>query len=207
MATISDLKFQKNKKRVNVFLDGAYQCALQYETIVKAGLKVGDDVELDELEKIQFDSEINRAKEITLSLIEKKMYTTVELKRKLKEKGFLPNILDSVCESLSDYGYIDDKVFVKAYCLDNKKRSKKDLMFKLKTKGISEADIKEQLESIDPTEEKINCRFWAQKFLRVNSHKQNLKQKLVSHLGSKGFGFDTIRAVVDELMGGEGEYD
>ena len=80
-------------------------------------------------------------------------------------------------------------------------------MFKLKTKGVSDEDIKEQLENINPEEEKDNCRFWAQKFLRINAHKPNLKQKLVAHLGSKGFGFDTIRVVVDELMGGEEEYD
>ena len=207
MALISDLKFQKNKKRVNVFLDGAYYCALQYETLVKHGLKVGDEIEKSDLENLQYQSEINRAKEVALGLIEKKMYTAQELKKKLKEKGFLPIVFDEVCESLSGYGYVDDRLFAKSYCIDNRRRSKKDLMFKLKNKGVSDDDIREQLDEINPETERENCRFWAQKFLKSSAHKPNLKQKLLAHLSSKGFGFDIIRPVAEELLGTLDEYD
>ena len=207
MAVISDLKFQKNKKRVNVFLDDAYYCALQYETVVKHGLKVGDQIEKLALDDIQSQSEINKAKEIALGLIEKKLYTVKELKTKLKEKGFLPAVTDQVCQMLAQYGYVDDRMYAKCYCLDNGRRSKKDLMYKLKNKGVLDVDIAEQLDEIDPAKEKENCMFWAQKFLRRSAGKTSLKQKLCAHLASKGFGFDTIRPVVEELLGNVEEYD
>ena len=207
MATISDLKFQKNKKRVNVFLDGGYYCALQYETIVKHGLKVGDEIEKTRLDEIQSQSEINKAKEVALNLLEKKMYTVHDIKKKLKEKGFLPSVADEVCQTLSGYGYVDDRIYAKSYCIDNSRRSKKDLMYKLKSKGVPDDVITAQLDELDPEAEKENCRMWAQKFLKTSAKKNNLKQKLFAHLLAKGFGFDTIRPVAEELLGTIDEYD
>ena len=89
MSKITQLKLQtKNKERVNVHLDGEFFCGLQAETVIKHSLKVGDDIEQDELTLLQFESEKQMAFNKVLNLISKRQKTQKQIQTYLSDKYY-----------------------------------------------------------------------------------------------------------------------
>ncbi len=54
MSKISKIKLQKNKKRVNVYLDGKFAFGLVLDIFAKAGLKTGQELSEKEIENLIF---------------------------------------------------------------------------------------------------------------------------------------------------------
>ena len=61
MAKITKIEGQKNKARVNIFVDEAFFCGLEKETAIIFGLKVGSEVDEGKLSKAIAESETKRA--------------------------------------------------------------------------------------------------------------------------------------------------
>ena len=62
MGKITDIKSQaRNKSRVSVYIDGRFCCGLEKLTAALHRLKIGDEIEPEELEKAVSESEIGRA--------------------------------------------------------------------------------------------------------------------------------------------------
>ena len=61
MAVITKIEEQKNKKRVNIFVDDAFFCGLNKETAVIFRLKVGLEVDDNKLKEAVFESEVKSA--------------------------------------------------------------------------------------------------------------------------------------------------
>ena len=54
MKRITEIKAQvKTPTRCNIYLDGAYYCALELETVMKNRLKAGVNIEEEELDRLQ----------------------------------------------------------------------------------------------------------------------------------------------------------
>ena len=66
MGIITKIEDQKNKKRFNIFVDNAFFCGLMKETAILANLKVGKEINEDELNKLIFNSEVKMAFEKAL---------------------------------------------------------------------------------------------------------------------------------------------
>ena len=61
MAIITKIEEQKNKKRVNIFVDDAFFCGLNKETAVVFKLKVGSEIDEELIKDAVFDSEVKSA--------------------------------------------------------------------------------------------------------------------------------------------------
>ena len=58
MPKITDMQIQKNNKtRANVYVDGEFAFALEMLTVMKLGLKIGQEVSEGRLKEAIFDSE------------------------------------------------------------------------------------------------------------------------------------------------------
>ncbi|MBK8980736.1 MAG: hypothetical protein IPM38_00060 [Ignavibacteria bacterium] len=55
-------KQKKEKQRCNIFIDGIFSAGLYEDTIVKFGLRSGDEISEKEFEKIREYDEFNYAK-------------------------------------------------------------------------------------------------------------------------------------------------
>lgn len=208
MSKITDIKYQKNKDRVNIYLDGAFFCGLQTETLLKSGLKIGSFVDEKKLTKIQTDSDIDKAFEKALSLIERKLYFERELRNKLKEKGYVEDTIALVIAKLKDYNYINDDLLVKNYVNYEKKRSKKDLSYRLKQKGVSDYIISKYIDTIDDDSEYARCEQVAEKYASKKEKTIENKNKTIKYLMGKGFSFeDSKRAANKIFFIGDDYYD
>ena len=81
---VTDIKPQtKNKKRVNVYLDGEFYCGLDIMTTLSNRIKVGMEISIDKLNEISLESEIRSATDVCLKFISKSAKTKKQVFDKL----------------------------------------------------------------------------------------------------------------------------
>lgn len=208
MGIITKIEEQKNKNRVNIFVDDSFFCGLEKETAVIFGLKLNKEVDEKELEQAVIKSEEKRSFEKAISLIEKKMNTKKELKDKLLKRGFSEDCIKSTINRLEEYHYIDDDLYAKLFIEQNPNLSKKMISNKLIQKGINKEIIEKNLLCIDNETEYENCMALAKKFLKTSKIENfNDKQKFMAKLVRRGFSFDIIKKVMSNLNYEIDEFD
>jgi len=202
--TITEIKKQKKGSRYSIFLDGEYAFSLQDEIIVKNKLKLGDELGSKRVEELKLQDGDLTAFDKALSILEKTMKTEKGVRDYLKEKEYLKPTIDNVVEKLKEYGYLDDGVYVENYIRTyTHSKGKKKIKYELLTKGIKESIINEKLENIDDENEIENCKALAKKYLKNKELDLKTKQKLYTHLSTKGYDFSVIKSVSENIFKGE----
>ncbi len=195
MGRITDIVRQKrNKTRVSIFIDEEFVCGLDEVTALSARLKIGDDIDENELKKVFFESELNSAFERAVGYLSVSPRAKKEIERYLTDKGYDAEIVAAALKRLDSYRYVDDRAYAESYVKSKSKRyGTFRLASELKRKGIAQDVIDELLdESGDTAVLDV-----AKKYLR--SHKTADKQKLKRFLAGRGFGWDSISDAVSEL--------
>ncbi len=194
MAIITKIEEQKNKKRVNIFVDDAFFCGLNKETAVIFKLKTGKEIDEKTLIEALFDSEVKSAVDKAASYLGLRMHSKKELFDKLLKKGFEKQVIQKAIEKLEEYNYVDDYLFAKQFVSSNSKYSKKMIEVKLKQKGISSDIILDIFGNEGDDEEFNRCLLAVQKYIRIKKiGTQEANQKMVASLARKGFSFDNIK--------------
>ncbi len=209
MAIITKIEEQKNKKRVNIFVDNAFFCGLNKETAVIFRLKLGSEVDEELIKDAIFDSEVKSAIEKANEYIGTRMHSKKELYEKLLKKGYEKRVIMTALDKLEEYHYVDDNLFAKLYIEQNKKYSKKMIENKLMQKGIS-ADIIHQIIGDNSDFQEIElCKKQAEKYANSKDlSKDGAVQKLYASLSRKGFAFNVIKQATKHLINADNDdYD
>lgn len=196
---------KKDKTRVSIDLDGRFFCGMKLETVVQNRLKVGSIVTLEELSRMQFESEKLAAFDRALTHISHSMKTEREIRDFLKGKGYLEEVISFVVEKMQSYGYLDDRDYAARYAESMRSRKGARLIaMELRRKGIFEEAISSALEN-SQEEEGEGAKAVLEKYLR-NKDISDPKtvRKAYAYLLSKGFDGDTVR---DALRGLRDEDD
>lgn len=210
MSTITDITVQKkNKSRCSVFVDGEFVCGLDMLTCVKNSLKIGEDITVERLCDIQRESESLIAFDRAAGYISIRMRSEFEIRKYLKDKGYIDDVIEDVLKKLRDYKFVDDKIFAEYFV--NSKRSH-DGMYKiascLRSKfRVSDSIIQEVcFESESQSEEAYAL---AAKYLRTHSNRS--KVQTMRYLANKGFSYEVVSEAVtkanDEGLFDGGEED
>lgn len=191
---------KKDKTRCNIELDGRFFCGMKLETVVQNRLKAGMTVTLEELSRMQFESEKLTALDKALSHISLSMKTEREIRDFLKNKGYLDEVAAFVVEKMKSYGYLDDREYAARYAESAIKRKGGRLIaMELKRKGVSDEAIASALEDSGEGEEE-GAKTVLGKYLR-NKDISDPKtfRKAYAYLVSKGYGHDTVMSVLKGL--------
>lgn len=207
MSKITDISIQKNKERANLFLDEKFFCGLSCETIVKSGLKIGQDIEKEELEKIQLESEGKRCFEAALKLLERRPYSETKIKTKLKEKGYLDDTIVESIKKLKEYHYLDDFALANTIVKSYKGKSKKELQQKLFSYGIYGKAQEEVLCELNEISEETACKAAAEKHAKRKEKTKENMIKTMKYLVTKGFSFGLAKRQASQIYNIEGEED
>lgn len=203
MAVITKIEEQKNKKRVNIFVDNAFFCGINKETAILFRLKEDSEIDENTLKNAIFESEVKSAFEKAIDYISSRIHTKKELFDKLFKKGFEKKVIDSAIFKLEEYNYVNDELFAKTFVQENYKYSKKMLENKLKQKGVSSEIISNVLElNTDEKEEEL-CEKQLKKLLKSknkNDFSKEELQKIYMSLFRKGFEFDLIKKVCRKVL-------
>lgn len=187
---------KKDLFEVEFEADTAY---LTYEELEDFKLSKGDLVDLALYKKILILSEKNLALDDALKYISSRFVSSFKVKTKLIKKGYEKEIIDIVIEILEKKEIIDDKVYIEYYIKDKKDinhRSKKHIYYDLIHQGFNEEDINISIENYE-LEEEIKV---AWELLKSKNYlDRKTPQQIRSYLIRRGFDFDTVGTVMDEL--------
>lgn len=207
MKKITDIKPQvKNPTRCNIYLDNAFYCGLELETIMKNRLKIGTEIAEERLNEIQTESESLRALDKALNFISLSKKTKKEVEDYLKKKGYLGGTIETVTSKMSAYKFINDEEYAKDYVKSySKKKGNRLLAAELKRKGVSDSEISEAIEERSDESEGANA--VAEKYLRGKERTKENAVKCYRYLLGKGFSYDVAKEAAFKFIGGEEDYD
>lgn len=196
---------KKNKERVSVFVDGEYSFSLHAEIIYKFGIKVGTEITPDFMETVGKVEEQKKANNYAMTLISKAFKTEKQIVDKMKQKGFEQEYIDKAISMLKEYKYIDDTLFAQSYVSDSvnfTKMGKNKIKNKLYQKGVNKDTINDTLNSLVDDDQQFEAALdIAKKKYRTirEADKRKKNQKMTSFLQYRGFSFDIIKKVLNEL--------
>lgn len=195
----------RNKNRVNIYIDEEYAFSVDMEIVYKEGLKVKDSVDYDKLKKIIEEDNYIKCKNAAIKIIERSYKSEKEIKDKLLKKEFDNNTVNRTLSFLKEYNLIDDEKLVSMYVKDRlRNQGEKKIKYSLMQKGVNEELIYRELNKINNDDLEDIAYNLALKKYEVLSKRENdkykLYQKLTRYLMSRGYGYDLISRVVKRIV-------
>lgn len=193
--TITEISAQKrNRRRVNISLDGSY--AFSLDRLTAAWLQVGRELSEAEIKKLQTNDEVEVGFNQALNLLSYRSRSTAEMTRYLEGKGYAPGTMKIVLERLEEEGLLNDDRFAKDW-VENRNtfrpRSQSQLKAELRFKGLAESSIESALEESgvdDAALAMAAARKQAHRYL--SSDYEIYRKKLGNALLRRGFSYATV---------------
>lgn len=202
MKRITDIAEQKkDKKRVNLYLDGEFFSGMEKIVVLSENLHIGDFVSEDELGRLLEESEYTSAFERASGYIAKSNHTCKEVVLYLLSKGYGKKVVRKVIDKLKSYGYIDDLLFARSYYeLKSSVYGKRMIRVMLMKKGVPDEVIEQVVdESSDDDKEDERAYNVAVKYVKGKPFDIVMKQKCFRYIVSKGFSFDSAKYAVERF--------
>ncbi len=198
--TITRLAPQKrNKERVNVYLDGEFAFGLALNAA--SGLRVGQTLSGREVEELQAVDTVEKAKASAYRFLSYRPRSTAEVRKRLQQKGYDENVIESVVGRLGELSLLDDAQFA-SYWVEQREtfrpRSRRALRYELYQKGVRREIVEQALAELDETDS-------AKRAVERKLHQWNqlprddFFQKIHRFLQSRGFGYAVATEVSEEL--------
>ncbi len=197
--TITELKFQqRNKERVNIYLDGEYAFGL--DAVEAARLHKGQVLSEAEIAELKAQDERNRAFDRAVQFLSYRPRSRVEVERYLRGKSIDEVVRDDVIARLERAKYLDDEAFAR-FWLENRERFKprgeRALRYELRQKGVSDEIIAQVLSDLD--DEASAWRAVEGRLSRwANLPGDEFRQKIVGYLSRRGFDYNTISLTLEK---------
>ncbi len=152
----------------------------------------------------QEDSQFKQGYLYAVRLLTASKKSATQLLKRFKEKGYKPEIAESVLEKLKEQGILNDRKMVDEtiqWAKQAKRYGKRRIAMELKKKGIAQNVIDDSLSHYSKEEERETALVLAQvrwqKLERIEPNKR--KKRMYDFLISRGFDFETTREIVDQL--------
>lgn len=142
-------------------------------------------------------------KEISDYLIKKSSFAKAS---EGQEKQEIEKLINSIINKLKEQKFLDDKEFAMWWIEQRSKikpKSHRIIKFELKQKGITKELIEELLEETEglKTDFEKALELGKRKMRRFkNLERQKIYEKMGRFLASKGFDWDTVKKVIDQLL-------
>lgn len=194
--TVTALKAQRSKDRVNVYLDGefAFGLALIHALWLKIGQKLSDE----DIAELKAADTLEKAQQRAVNFIAYRPRTEREVRLRLKKAGADEETINSVVARVKDAGLLDDEAFGKAWVesrLRANPRSRRMLAWELRQKGVGDDDVQAALEDVN--DEEAAFRAAQKRWPKVKAlEPRERKRKLMEFLSRNGFDYQTIESVI-----------
>jgi regulatory protein len=195
-------KQKKNKERYNISIDGDFAFGLYEDSLVKYGLRSGDELTAEKIKEMQEYDEFGYGKKVAYSFLAYKQRSKKELIKKLKLKKISDASIEKIVELLEKQKYLNDELFAGNFIedkLNSRPIGKRLAKLKLSEKGIDKEVIEETLNKIYSEDKEAEyAERVLEKYVKKVKYKDaaDKKNKCYRYLISKGFDFDTVKKVL-----------
>jgi len=199
---------KKNPARKNLFADGEFLVGVSAETLIRFGIRTGDEIGEEKLKALQSTEELLSAKSVALRFLARRQRTEKEIRDKLRTREFADEEIQKTIENLRELGFLNDEEFAHSYIrhhLTLRPKGKIVLKQKLLLLGINkdlvDAAITEAFEETDQAEVALHA---AQKFIKKSAKGKDdprkARMKLAAFLTRRGFTWDIVSKVTKTIM-------
>jgi regulatory protein len=201
MAVITGLQINKNKNRVNVFIDGDLSLTLSKEVVLKAGLRKSQKLSEKDLANLQQADSTQRCFDAALHFLSYRPRSEFEIKQRLRRRGFEPDTITEVISLLYKNNILDDMAFA-AYWKNSREssnpRSKSIIKNELLRKGVSKEIVNEIIGDVNDEEGAYKA---GKKKLKALGDKpyEEFRNRLYNYLKWRGFSYDVVSKTMDRL--------
>lgn len=204
---------KKNPTRKNLYADGEFLVGVSAETLLRFGIRTGDEIGEDKLKALQATEELQGAKTVALRFLARRQRTEREVRDKLCENEFADEEIERVVENLHGLGFLNDEVFARSYIRNQlalRPKGKLVLKQKLILLGVKREIIDAALTEIfQETSQEDGATEAALKFLKKSAKSRDdprkTKQKLAAFLSRRGFTWDIVSSVTKSVLGEKAE--
>jgi regulatory protein len=202
MPIITSIKQQKNKNRVNVYLDDEFGFGIDLDNFVLLHLKVDQELTEEEIAEVVKKAEFQKTYDKLLRFAMVRPRSEKEICDYFRRKKVHESMHDGLFEKLRHFELIDDEKFAK-WWIDQrtnfKPKPKRILIQELRIKGIGKEIIDEVLGEEVVDEEKMAKELIARRAYKwKNLPTREARQKKSQYLAGKGFGWDVIEKVTSK---------
>lgn len=202
MPTVTKITQQKDKNRVNIYLDGKFAFGLDLENFVKYKLKVEQELSQEKVEQIVKEAEFTKTLNKLVKFAMTRPRSEKEYNDWFRRKKVHESIQPELLERLQKLKLLDDVEFTRWWVeqrLTFKKYSKRKIIQELRLKGVDKEVIQEEINRQFDEETELQS---ARKLIEKNEYKwkkydkKERRQKQIAFLQRKGFGWDVIKISV-----------
>lgn len=191
---------QRNKERVNLYLDGAY--AFSITALEATRLKVGQRLSEAEVARLKTQAEADRAYERTLRFLTYRPRSEAEVVKYLASKGVEERVQAEILAKLRRLNLVDDEAFAR-FWVESREQShplgRMALRSELRLKGVRDAAIEKALRALDEEDSAYRAaRKQARRYADLND--KQAQEKLGAFLVRRGFPYSVARATVRRLV-------
>ncbi|HHZ01945.1 MAG TPA: recombination regulator RecX [Tissierellia bacterium] len=204
---VTKIEYQKkNKDRFNIYLDDEYAFAVDVNVLIKYSLKKDMVLDQEFIREILKSEERQKVYNYGIYILSKSAKSEKEVRRKMQDKGFDPQLIDDAINELKEKKYLDDEKYCEMF-IRHKINISKDGVRKIKEalyfKGIDREVIEEKLANISEEDEEERAYLLGVKKLHRISEGDSWKKrmKLSNYLLGKGFEYDVVNRTVNRLLG------
>lgn len=203
MVVITQIKPQKNKKRVSIYLDGKFGFGIDLDNFVKLGLKVEQEFSEEEIATIVKKAEFQKTLDKLLRFATIRPRSVKEIKDWFRKHKVHESLHKQLFNRLKHLDLSDDKKFAEWWVtqrLQFKYKSKREIVFELHNKGIDKEIIDKVTTVIRINEVEAAKKLLEKKAYRWKNLEPRIKrQKMSEFLARKGFGWETINKVIKDF--------
>lgn len=190
---------KKNLKRVNVYLDDEYAFALNEYLAIQLSIgQMLSDEKIADLQAADHDESVFLR---AVNFIGTRPRSEYEIRKKLRDIGCEESEIEKTVARLKDCDLVNDEQFSSLWVEDRntfKPSSRRALRYELKQKGVPEEMIQSALENVDEFQTAYEVARKRQSRWDMLDRK-DFRKKITAYLAGKGYGFDVIRKVSDQI--------
>jgi len=200
---------EKRGNKIILNFDELERLEIYYDVYLNFSLFKGDDITSKEIDEIKITNAEFEVKNSAFRYLSNRSHSALELKTKLKKKGFDSEIIETVILELKDKKYLNDFTFAENFVRNRVERRKEGIVkitSELYKKGITREIIAEVTESISENPKNYENAFelGKSKFEKIQKRgetdKNKIKSKLFNFLRGRGFTSDVIFEVINKLV-------
>ncbi|HQO95232.1 MAG TPA: RecX family transcriptional regulator, partial [Sedimentibacter sp.] len=198
-------------ERFNIYIDDEYGFAVDISILIKYSLKKGMELDDALIDEILLSEEEISVYNYGISVLSRYFKSEYELRLKMKNKGFNPQLIDNAISILKEHKYLDDERYCEMFINDKINISKhgvRKIKEALYYKGIDKEIIEEKIKCISAESEEERALLLGEKKLLNIKENDNRKKmsKLSNYLLGKGFEYETVNKTLRKLLNADNDF-
>ena len=179
--------------------------------VAKFKLREGMTLSEERVREIRVGEVRQEAIDHALKLLERRLHSAAELRRKLVTREYGAEVVDEVIGELARLGYVDDARFAKTKALsaaEHKQHGKRRALVELMKSGVKGEVARKALDDVyDSRDTLAVARKLAEKQApRLKRLEPEVaRRRLVGMLQRRGFDYEDIQGVIESVLGRGGE--